>query len=248
MSLVLYHGGISTCSQKVRLVLAEKGLTFRGETIDVPAGEHLSEWYLALNPNGVIPTLVHDGAAIIDSSVICEYLEETFWDPPLAPGDALGRARMRAWMRYFEEVPTAAIRIPSFNLALLAPFRKLDSREFAERAERMPLRRHFYQDMGQTGFSEKVYEESLQRLAACVRRVDEALADGRAYLLGDLCSLADFVMLPSVIRMQDLGLATLWEGRAAFTDWLTRMENRPSFAQAYYPGCRLELAHWQAQA
>jgi glutathione S-transferase len=248
MSLVLYHGGISTCSQKVRLVLAEKRLTFQSKTIDVPAGEHLSEWYLALNPNGVIPTLLHDGAPIIDSSVICEYLEETFWDPPLAPADPLGRARMRAWMRYFEETPTASIRIPSFNLALLAPFKKLAPREFAERTERMPLRRHFYQDMGQTGFSQKAYEESLERLAACVRRVDQSLSDGRSYLLGDLCSLADFVLLPSMIRMQDLGLAYLWEDTAGFADWLARMQNRPSFAQAYYPGCRLDLAEWQTHS
>ncbi|MGH8237945.1 MAG: glutathione S-transferase family protein, partial [Steroidobacteraceae bacterium] len=170
MSLILYHGAISTCSQKVRLALAEKGLQFTARSIDVPAKEHLTPWYLALNPNGVVPTLVHNGISIVDSSVICEYLDEVFPDPPLAPRDAVGRARMRAWLRYFEEAPTAAIRVPSFNKALIRAFQKMPAEEFAAMAERMPLRRHFYQDMGQSGFSQKAYDESLERLSLCMRR------------------------------------------------------------------------------
>jgi glutathione S-transferase len=113
MALVLYHNPISTCSQKVRLALAEKRLSFESHVINFDRQEHLSEWYLRLNPNGVVPTPVHDERPIVDSSVICEYLDEVFPDPALAPAGAFERAQMRAWMRYFEEVPTVAIRIPS---------------------------------------------------------------------------------------------------------------------------------------
>ena len=71
----LYHAHPSTCSQKVRLCLAEKGLDYTSRTVNLRANENLSPAYLALNPNGVVPTMVHDGHVIIDSSVICEYLD-----------------------------------------------------------------------------------------------------------------------------------------------------------------------------
>src|ERR1700709_1196478 len=104
MTLELYHAAYSTCSQKVRLVLAEKGLTFESHLVNLAAKEHLTPEYLSLNPNGVVPTLVHDGRAVCDSSVIADYLDDVFPDPPLTPPTAYDRARMRAWARYFEEV------------------------------------------------------------------------------------------------------------------------------------------------
>ncbi|MEM1103907.1 MAG: glutathione S-transferase family protein, partial [Pseudomonadota bacterium] len=81
--LALYHSPYSTCSQKVRLCLAEKGLDYEKRDVDLARQEHLTEAYLALNPNGVVPTLVHDDAVVIDSSVICEYLDEVFPETPL---------------------------------------------------------------------------------------------------------------------------------------------------------------------
>src|SRR5690606_5113489 len=59
--------------------------------------------YLKLNPDGVVPTLVHDGEVIRESTVIIEYVDEVFPDPPLKPADALGRARMRGWMVQIDE-------------------------------------------------------------------------------------------------------------------------------------------------
>lgn len=96
--LELYHAHISTCSQKVRLCLAEKGLTWESRAVNLLTGEHLRPEYLALNPNGVVPTLVDNGRTIIDSSVICEYLEETHpgSGSPLMPDSAYGRAAIRS--------------------------------------------------------------------------------------------------------------------------------------------------------
>jgi len=115
LTLTLYHNPVSTCSQKVRLVLAEKGLSYESKVIVWGNNEHLTEEYLKINPNGVVPSLVHDEDPVIDSSVICEYLDEVFPGVSLTPKDPVMRAKMRAWMRYFEEVPTTAIRVPSFS-------------------------------------------------------------------------------------------------------------------------------------
>ena len=118
-SLILYNGPSSTCSQKVRLALWEKALPFTDRRMSLRDNEHLTDWYLKLNPNGVVPTLVHGDAVVTDSSVINEYLEEVFPDKPLIPQKPAERARMRAWRQYIDEVPTTAIRVPSFNAYIL---------------------------------------------------------------------------------------------------------------------------------
>lgn len=236
--LELYHTATSTCSQKVRMTLAEKGLEFVSRNINLRLNENLSREYLAINPNGVVPTLVHDNDVIMDSSVICEYLDEVFPTPRLGPLDALGRAQMRKWLRFFEEVPTAAIRVPTFQMAL-APFRGVDQETFrTERADIRPLRKHFYRRMGAEGFSPDEIEASLDQLDLTMRRMEEALASG-AWLLGAQFSLADIVVLPTVDRLDDLGMAAMWSGYPRVADWYARIKARPSYNVAFYPGSRI---------
>src|SRR5246127_3141737 len=104
--LELYSAPQSTCSQKVRLTLAEKNLNFVEHRVKLFQNDQLKPEYLKLNPNGVVPTLIDDGTPIIDSSVIMEYLDEVYPATFLSPADNKDRARMRAWLRFFEEVPT----------------------------------------------------------------------------------------------------------------------------------------------
>src|SRR5258708_16387639 len=111
-TLVLYHAAHSTCSQKVRMVMQEKALKFDEVRIDLGRKEQLKPDYLAINPNGVVPTLVDDGVPIIESSVICEYLDEKYPENPLVPSDIVERARMRAWTHYIEEAPLRPLPLP----------------------------------------------------------------------------------------------------------------------------------------
>ena len=97
--LKLYHGWTSTCSKKVRITLAEKGLEWESQIIrGGPARENLEPWYIKLNPNAVVPTLDHDGRIIIESCVICEYLDDVFPEHRLSPEDPYDRAQMRIWL------------------------------------------------------------------------------------------------------------------------------------------------------
>ena len=234
----LYHAATSTCSQKVRLTLAEKGVAFVSRTVNLRANENLSPEYLALNPNGVVPTLVHDGNVILDSSVICEYLDEVFPSPPLGPDNPVGRAHMRKWLRFLEEVPTAAIRVPTFQMAL-KPFEGVDQETFRnERADIRPLRKHFYRKMGAKGFSDAEVEASLDGLDLTLRRMEEAFAKG-PWLMGEQFSLADIVVVPTIDRLDDLGLAQMWGGYPGVTGWYARIKARPSYAAAFYPGSRI---------
>ena len=96
MTLELYNFPASTCSLKVRICLAEKDLKWIDHSFKPHENKHLTQDYLAINPNGVVPTLVHDGTPIIDSSTILEYLDEAFPERSFSPVDPVGRARMRA--------------------------------------------------------------------------------------------------------------------------------------------------------
>ena len=241
--LELYHAHISTCSQKVRLCLAEKGLAWTDHPIEFARAEHLTPAYLALNPNGVVPTLVHDGRPVIDSSVICEYLEEIAPGDgtALMPRDAYGRARVRAWLRYIEEVPTAAIRVPSFNGLFLKGWRQMSEKLRAGYIAATPLRKGHYRRFGTDGFSKDQVDESTERLRQTVERIDAA-AKKSNWLAGDAISLADLCVLPTIVRMTDIGLENIWRDLPNMTDWYARMRSRPSFEQAYYPGSRVAVA------
>ena len=100
--ITLYCFPQSTCSQKVRLALWEKGIQFEERHVNHKEREHLSDWYLKLNPNGVVPTLTDGDDVIIDSSVILEYLEETTPSPCLLPGGPAERAEARRLMDWFD--------------------------------------------------------------------------------------------------------------------------------------------------
>lgn len=116
--LELYHYWDSVCSFKVRLALAEKRLAWTDRHVDLLAFEQLRPEYLALNPNGVVPTLVHDGVPLIESSVINEYLDEVFPEPRLVPRSPRERAAMRVWVKYEDDVVHPAVRPGTYNLMI----------------------------------------------------------------------------------------------------------------------------------
>src|SRR6187401_214580 len=117
----LWHEWNSVQSFKVRLVLAEKKLSWTAHQVELLKFEHLQPDYLRLNPNGVVPTLVHDGQVFLESSVICQYLDENFAEPTLTPNDPYARAQARIWLKFFDEVVHQFIRQASFEL-LYRPF------------------------------------------------------------------------------------------------------------------------------
>ncbi len=102
-TLELYHAGLTSCSKKSRLCLKEKGLPYKSHYLLLNKFEHHGPAYLKLNPNGLVPTLVHNGTVIIESGVINEYLDEVFPDKPLRPQDPVARAKMRVFCKMADE-------------------------------------------------------------------------------------------------------------------------------------------------
>src|ERR1700690_609146 len=117
MPFKLYNAPQSTCSQRVRFVFNAKKLPFDEVKLNLLEGDQLKPDYLKLNPNGVVPTLDHDGAIVVDSTVIPEYLDEVSPAVSFTPEAPIARAHMGALMHFIAEMPAAAIRVPTFNLA-----------------------------------------------------------------------------------------------------------------------------------
>src|SRR5262245_45536785 len=115
--LTLYHNDMSVCAAKVRTALTEKQLDCSLIPLDLRAGDARKPDYLKLNPNAVVPTLVHDGRVIIESTVICECIDDEWPAPPLKPLASLGRARMRLWTKQLDEGLHAAGGSLSFAIA-----------------------------------------------------------------------------------------------------------------------------------
>jgi len=117
LKFLLYNSPPSTCSQRVRFVLNAKRLPFEEKKLDLLAGDQLRPEYLALNPNGVVPTLVHDGKVVIESSVILYYLDEVFPSPALMPRDPLARAQVRMVNKLIDEYVHNSCTILTFATA-----------------------------------------------------------------------------------------------------------------------------------
>jgi glutathione S-transferase len=239
--LVLFNAPQSTCSQRVRFALHAKGLPFEERKLDLFAGDQLKPEYLKINPNGVVPSLLHDDRAVVDSSVIMEYLDEVFpATERLVPGDAAERASMRALMRFIDEVPAAAIRVPSYNLAFLPAFQAMSEEEFRALAESKPLRKEFLLTMGRSGFSDAEMKTSMERLARSVRRMDDAIrASGGPFMLGAAITLADIAIMPVIGRLKDINLTSMWDAHPAVGTWLEKIEAHPAYAKTYYFGSLL---------
>ncbi len=239
MAFKLYNAPQSTCSQRVRFVFNGKKIPFDEVKLNLLEGDQLKPDYLTLNPNGVVPTLDHDGAIVIDSTVIIEYLDEVAPETSFTPESPVERARMRALMHFIDEMPAAAVRVPTFNLAFLPSFQKMSREAFVAMAESKPLRREFMLAMGQTGFPQAEMEAALTRLRRTYERMDaEIEKSGGPWLLGKDISLADVAVMPALVRMDDLGLPG-WRDLPRIVTWFDNIRAHPAFKPTYYTGSLL---------
>lgn len=238
---ILYNAPQSTCSQRVRFVLNAKDLPFEEVKLDLFSGDQLKPDYLAINPNGVVPALMHDGRPVLDSSVIVEYLDEVKNSQCcFTPNDSVQKAKMRWMMRYIDEIPTPAIRIPSYNLAFLPHFKTMSEEEFVALANSKPLRKEFLLTMGRTGFPKKEMDEAMDRLNRAVVRMNDWISEsGGPWLMGAELTLADIAIMPVIVRMNDINLNSSWSDKPAVANWFDLIQKHPAFKKTFYQGSLL---------
>jgi glutathione S-transferase len=163
----LYYHPASTFARRVRVALLEKGIHCELRELDLPAREHKSDWYAALNPYARVPTLEDEGFVLYESSAILMYLEATHPAPALLPADVRGRATVDMHLRLCDG------QLGRYAGAILFPKRFLPPERWdavAIGAARQEIDRH-------------------------LAIVETQLAD-RPYLVGDAFTLADVAYLP----------------------------------------------------
>jgi len=229
----LYHDHMAVCAQKVRIVLAEKSLDWESRPVSIAAGEQHAPAYLALNPNGLVPTIVDDGTVLYESTVINEYLDDRAPLPALRPFDPVARARMRLWTKQLDEGVHHATGIVTYSLA----FRHLHLDKSAAELEAYlarfpdPRRRERKRLDIIEGMDSPLFRDALKRLGRLVADMEAALLR-QPWLAGDAYSLADAGLTPYVVRLEHLSLARLWERRPHLAAWFGRIKARASFAPA----------------
>ncbi len=235
--LKLYHWWSSTCSRRVRIALAAKQLSWESTYVNLPKFENLEPWYVALNPKGVVPTLVHDDRIIVESNFILEYLDDVWPEAPLRPEDPYERARMRIWMDRFEHVLHRNVNVISFiRQGRYKRYEHLseEEREAAIRMQPTEEKRALLSDRLRNGISEEQMACAEARLAEILDDVEDALAD-RPWLNGDRMSLADCSIAPFIERFEANGLERLvdWNTRPAVGAWWARLQATQAFRTAY---------------
>jgi glutathione S-transferase len=237
-ALILYDFGNSVCCQKVRITLRAKGLDWKAIPVDLFKAEQYSPEYRKLNPKGVVPTLVHDGKPVIESTLICEYIDQTFPQAPrLIPADPWRQARMRLWSKMVDDGLFEGVTEISFSAM------------FRERMKTMPeeIRQKRFRNVGdprRTDRFKSTYEHGVQSpfvvhaIAAYERAfkmLEADLAGGGPWILGADPTLADINLMPLVARLDYLGLLDLWTGgRPRVQQWWQHAQAWPFFKSGLF--------------
>lgn len=114
----LYDFPLSPRARKVRITLEAKGLEYEKIPIDITKGEQKTPEYLAVNPYGKVPALQDNGTTVYESTIIMEYLNDTYSSPPLLPDDVGQRARARVLMHYADNPYEHAVATLAAELLL----------------------------------------------------------------------------------------------------------------------------------
>jgi glutathione S-transferase len=231
--LALYHNDMSLCAQKVRVCLAEKRLDWEDRHLELRAAEHQQPWYLKLNRRAVVPTLIDGEKVVPESNVILEYIEEAYPDPPLAPKDAFGRAKMRLWTKQLDEdIHDASAAIITFGIAFRHQY--IERGEAGKRMlEQIPnvFKRERRRDVIENGTQSQHFTIAVQRMVLLLDEMEEALA-AQHWLAGDAYTLADVAFTPYLARLEHLNILAMVGGRKHVADWYRRCKERPSYEAA----------------
>ena len=199
--LLLDQHPLSPYAQKVRILLREKGLDFESRTPEGLGSGAANADFAQRNPRFEVPALTHNGATIFDSTIILEYLEECFPLPPMMPGGAAAKARMRM----IEEVCDTHYEAINWGLGEIRFFRR-----------------------GDAALRQKLYAAAVEQVGQMHAWLETLLGDepwlsGASFGWGDLCAL------PYVTMSRMFGIAPPAGSR--LEAWLERGMNRPSVAQ-----------------
>ena len=221
----------SICSNRAVIAFAEKGIDdWTPHHIHLLKEDQFKPAYLKINPKGQVPTLVHDGRVIRESSIIANYIDDLTDDPPLKPDDPVDRAVMQEWIKDCDETGYQA----AASINFVTRFRHAIPIEVLEsRWKRQPdiERTHRQQSCVREGLSSPYLIRALAGWDRIFGKAEETLADGRPWLMGERYTLAEVNYTPFIKLLEMLNLLPLWfDGRPNVERWWSGVTARPSYA------------------
>ena len=241
MSLELFCAPESLCSQKVKLVLAEKQLVWKSHSLNLLTFDNLQPNYIRLNPKGVVPTLIHEGRVITDSAVIVRYLDEQFPHPSLVPAEPGSKEKMNNWIALQNQFPTREMiygNAKGIEGAVLRRSVRLKEKLLPQLMQSNPeLIEQYTAKLNDVrrwrqAIDNRVEIENLNaKIAPLLDELEVALTQAK-WLCGSHYSLADTVWTAVLHRMEQLHFDYLWKDsmRPALEVYFNRLKSRPSFA------------------
>jgi glutathione S-transferase len=232
--LELYTHPMSPCAQKVRIVLAEKHLDWIKHHVSLPDKENLKPEYLKLNPLGVVPTLVHDGRPVIESSIICEYLEDTFPEQTLLPPDTYQRARMRFWMKHVDVKLHPACGTLQWPMVMRPRLMEKSEDERNAILERIPEkpRRERQKRLVKFGLDAPDVADAVATYRRTILDMELSLTEN-SWVASDSFSLADVCLAPYFQTLLQFDWTAMFEQDCPrVTDWFERCRARQSYKEA----------------
>lgn len=226
--LHLYHAHVSNCSMRVRITLAEKRLSWTSHHLNILRKEHITPEYFGINPNGLVPTLVHDGKVIIESDDIIDYLDDEFPAPPLKPANEKDRGQMYHWLR----------RATAIHLRAVKPyiyFKRVGKRMAHSQAEDEKYRSlqtnpdllEFHRKSTNEGFSDEEIKAAKSVLDECFSEMDLIL-EKQEWLAGDEFSLADIAWVPLQFTLEEMA-GYEFQALKNVANWTRRLIARDSY-------------------
>ncbi len=234
--LKLYHAEPVANSLKSLISFKEKGLEFQSVYVDLHKFEQHEPRFVAINPEGQVPVVDHDGHIITHTTVIAEYLEDTFPEAPsLRPADALGKARMRYWNKFCDEHVMNYVSMHGWHRMVSVIARSIDGGEFERLMARIPL--HEQREKWRTarsGFSETDLANATRKIEAAVDKVEQQLTRTQ-WLAGDQYTLADINFYSMAGMALDRLFPELNVAKRAprLFDWVARVSERPGVKAAF---------------
>ncbi len=244
--LELYHSLVSPCAQKVRLVLHEKGLEYRSQVLNIVAKENLKPEYLKLNPQGVVPTLLHDGLPVVESTFICEYLDEAFPDTPMLRGDIHERLRCRLWMKTIDEKLHPALGALAWAISMRRQFLERGEAAAVEAINKVPdpARRSRQLRILAQGFAASDVADAIAVYRDMLGKAERLLAQ-QQWVSGSYFGLADAALTPYVHALYQYSIQDVFISPGGNVErWFTEVANRAAFEAAvvaWVPEARLKM-------
>ena len=236
-ALKLYHHYMSVCAAKVRICLAEKGLCWEGELLDLAAGDQFRPEYIALNSKAVVPTLVHGNQVITESNVILEYLDDAFPEPVLRPRTAHGRARMRLLLMRLDSGSDGIHHDISvitygaaYRLQLLERVGNRDTEAIDAEIDRSmnANSKRWLQETVHEGTEAESFKKAICNMDALLGDFETMLMRSD-WLCGPDYSLADLAYTSYMTRLEMLNFQGMWSERPRVRSWYERLKDRSSY-------------------